>query len=137
MNLEQYIRNKLNELEQNLVFEIGTDSVRAWIDLYNSAELVVPINLAKDLFTIIEQEFKITKQQIESKSRKRELVLYRQLFCYFMMKSKAFSLKSVGELIGNRDHTTVIHSVNTIQDLIDINDWQVVTSYNKIKQLLN
>ena len=35
MDLEKFIREKLNQLEANQVYSIGTDSVRAWVDIFN------------------------------------------------------------------------------------------------------
>lgn len=36
--LESYIRRQVNELERNLVFDVPTDSIRAWIDVFNENE---------------------------------------------------------------------------------------------------
>lgn len=36
--LESYIRRQVNELEKNLVFDVPTDSIRAWIDIFNEEE---------------------------------------------------------------------------------------------------
>jgi chromosomal replication initiation ATPase DnaA len=92
--------------------------------------------LPEKLFKVIQKEFGVTQEQIASKSRKRAIVVYRQLFCYFVMEHRILSLKAVGDLIGNRDHTTVIHSVNTIKDLIDVEDPDILKPYNIIKNLI-
>lgn len=36
--LESFIRRQVNQLERNLVFDVPTDSVRAWIDVFNENE---------------------------------------------------------------------------------------------------
>ncbi len=36
--LESYIRRQVNELERNLVFDVPTDTIRAWIDVFNENE---------------------------------------------------------------------------------------------------
>ncbi len=62
---------------------------------------------------------------IHSKSRKRERVIARQLIMYFTKKYTTMSLKSIGEKFQStvpgkgKDHTTVIHSIKTINDLRD------------------
>ena len=36
--LESFIRRQVNELERNLVFDVSSDSIRAWIDVFNENE---------------------------------------------------------------------------------------------------
>lgn len=66
----------------------------------------------------VSQYFGIPIEKIKSKSRKRELVICRQI-CFRIMKQKTrLSLKSIAEILGGRDHTTAIHSINTIENLM-------------------
>lgn len=63
--------------------------------------------------------FAVPYDKLLQKTRKREIVQARQISMYL---SKAFtknSLKSIGEHFGGRDHTTVIHSCQTVKDLMD------------------
>ncbi|MEL6413198.1 MAG: helix-turn-helix domain-containing protein, partial [Bacteroidota bacterium] len=55
------------------------------------------------------------------KSRKREVVLARQTAMYLSKKYTNHSLKSIGDYFGGRDHSTVIHALQTINDLLDTN----------------
>jgi len=57
---------------------------------------------------------------LSSKARVRELVEYRQIFCS-IARNLGFSLKSIGKYLGNRDHTTVIHSLRAFSDLMETN----------------
>jgi chromosomal replication initiation ATPase DnaA len=50
----------------------------------------------------------ISEEDILSKSRLKETVLARHLYCYFACEKTRYSLKSIGTLI-NRDHASVIH----------------------------
>lgn len=54
-----------------------------------------------------------------TQTRKREIAICRQLCMFFMKKYTILGLKDIGILVGNRDHTTVIYGINTINDLID------------------
>jgi chromosomal replication initiator protein len=62
---------------------------------------------------------KIDIEALKSKSRKREKVFARQMCIYFMKKFTRMSLSSIGQKLGGRDHTTAIHSIKAINDLID------------------
>lgn len=55
---------------------------------------------------------------ITTMSRKRERVYARQICMYYLKKYSGLSLKIIGEMFGGRDHTTVIHSIETIENLI-------------------
>lgn len=50
----------------------------------------------------------ISEQDILTKSRLKEIVFARHLYCYFSCEKTRYSLKSIGKLI-NRDHASVIH----------------------------
>lgn len=63
--------------------------------------------------------FKIPTDQLKSKSRKREIVQARQISMYFAKKMTKNSLKTIGEFFGGRDHSTVIHSCQTVEDLME------------------
>jgi chromosomal replication initiator protein len=63
--------------------------------------------------------FKIQQEALKSKSRKREIVQARQISMYFAKKLTKNSLKTIGEFFGGRDHSTVIHSCQTVEDLME------------------
>lgn len=88
-------------------------------------------------FQLIEDVFSVTKTQLRSKTRKREVVFYRQLFCYILAVQKHFetSLAEIGKQI-DRDHTTVLYSRDTIKGFLDIGDTKTTTALNKIQSQL-
>jgi chromosomal replication initiator protein len=55
---------------------------------------------------------------LKQKLRIREITELRSIFC-FLARNMSYSLKTIGEYLNGRDHTTVIHSVNTFKDLIE------------------
>lgn len=73
---------------------------------------------------------------MQSSCRKRDVVMLRQIFCY-IAKNQGYALKTIGNKLGNRDHTTVIHSVRVASDMIDSNDTIFVTLYEAITNELN
>ena len=66
--------------------------------------------------------FKITRENLLGKSKKKELVQPRQICAYLMCEIMSIPLESIGKALGGRDHTTVIHSRDKISNLIKVND---------------
>lgn len=56
---------------------------------------------------------------INTRSRKREIVLVRQVAMYLAKKYLDLSTSKIGQRIGNRDHATVLHACKTITNLAE------------------
>ncbi len=67
----------------------------------------------------VSEFFKVSIDQLKDKTRKKEIVMARQLAMYFSKEYTNLSLKSIGYHFGGRDHSTVIHAVQTVNDLYD------------------
>ncbi|MFM2385529.1 MAG: chromosomal replication initiator protein DnaA [Bacteroidota bacterium] len=63
--------------------------------------------------------YNISYEKLQAKTRKREIVQARQISMFLAKKFTKNSLKTIGEHFGGRDHTTVIHSCQTVNDLMD------------------
>ncbi len=63
--------------------------------------------------------FAVPYDKLLQKTRKREIVQARQITMYLAKAFTKNSLKTIGEHFGGRDHTTVIHSCQTVKDLMD------------------
>ena len=83
-------------------------------DLLNLSENKVTID---SIQTIVCQFFKISKNEMLSARRSRYLVRPRQTAIYLAKLLTSKSLPEIGRSFSNRDHTTVIHSVKTIEKL--------------------
>ena len=83
-------------------------------DLLNMSENKVTIDLIQ---TIVCKFFKISKNEMLSARRSRYLVRPRQTAIYLAKMLTSKSLPEIGRSFSNRDHTTVIHSVKTIEKL--------------------
>ena len=83
-------------------------------DLLNMSENKVTIDLIQ---TIVCKFFKISKNEMLSARRSRYLVRPRQTAIYLSKLLTSKSLPEIGRSFSNRDHTTVIHSVKTIEKL--------------------
>lgn len=64
----------------------------------------------------------IDYEALVSRCRKREIVIARQLAMWLMCKHTTLSLSAIAGLLGLKNHTTVIHGRETIDDLIWQND---------------
>jgi len=98
-------------------------------DLLNLAENKVTIDLIQ---TLVCKFFKISKNEMLSSRRSRYLVRPRQTAIYLTKMLTSKSLPEIGREFSNRDHTTIIHSVKTIEKLKE-KDLEMVDNINKLK----
>lgn len=75
----------------------------------------------KEVVDIVAQFYQIDKASIYEKTRKKEIVKPRQVAMYLLREDVNESYPSIGENIGGRDHTTVIHSCEKIRRDIKTN----------------
>jgi chromosomal replication initiator protein len=68
---------------------------------------------------VVSDYFNIPIDMINSKTRKREIVLARQIAMFFSKKFTKSSLATIGIHCGNKDHATVLHACRTVNNLID------------------
>ena len=61
------------------------------------------------------RHYNVEQRQVFSKSRKRDYVQVRQVSMYLAQKYTKMPAGRIGQLIGNRDHSTVIHSCNAVE----------------------
>jgi len=98
-------------------------------DLLNLSENKVTIDLIQ---TIVCKFFKISKNEMLSSRRSRYLVRPRQAAIYLSKILTSKSLPEIGREFSNRDHTTIIHSVKTIEKLQE-KDPGMLENINKLK----
>jgi chromosomal replication initiator protein len=98
-------------------------------DLLNLSENKVTIDLIQ---TIVCKFFKISKNEMLSSRRSRYLVRPRQTAIYLTKILTSKSLPEIGREFSNRDHTTIIHSVKTIEKLKE-NNPDMIENINKLK----
>ncbi|MBX2898000.1 MAG: chromosomal replication initiator protein DnaA [Cyclobacteriaceae bacterium] len=67
--------------------------------------------------------FKVGLDQMKSKVKKREIVIPRQVAMYFCKRYTQLTLALIGENFGGRDHSTVIHALESVEDMMktDVN----------------
>ncbi|MDC1159436.1 chromosomal replication initiator protein DnaA [Candidatus Pelagibacter sp.] len=98
-------------------------------DLLNIGENKVTIDLIQ---STVCKFFKISKNEMLSSRRSRYLVRPRQTAIYLTKILTSKSLPEIGREFSNRDHTTIIHSVKTIEKLKE-NDQEMTNNINNLK----
>lgn len=73
----------------------------------------------------------VSKNDFFSSSRSRPIVLARHLFFYIARYKLGHKLVPIAKFVG-RDHATVMHGIDTVANLLDINDSQAQTIYLRI-----
>ena len=73
-----------------------------------------------DILEKVCHHYGISQQSVFSKSRKRNYVQVRQISMYLASKYTRMPAGRIGQLIGNRDHSTVIHSCNIIEQRLKV-----------------
>ena len=73
-----------------------------------------------DILEKVCKHYNVPQQHVFSKSRKRDYVQVRQVSMYLAQKYTKMPASRIGQLIGNRDHSTVIHSCNTIEQRLKV-----------------
>ena len=71
-----------------------------------------------------------------NKSRRRDLVVFRQIIYYFARKHTTLSLEEIGKTTFNQDHATVIYGARTINDLISV-DKEYAKIVDELQNQLN
>jgi chromosomal replication initiator protein len=62
--------------------------------------------------------FNVTRDDLLSKTRKRNIVQARQIAMYMSRNLINVSLSTIGAEIGGKDHATVLHACSTVSDLM-------------------
>ncbi len=121
------IKNNIRELEGVLVSLIAQSSLnRREIDMGLAKEVIKNFvtQLNKEITvefiqSLVADHFEVGVDKLQGKTRKRQVVIARQLSMYLAKNLTDKSLKAIGETFGGRDHSTVIYSCKTVQDLME------------------
>jgi chromosomal replication initiator protein len=70
----------------------------------------------KDVVKTVSEFYNLTEDAIYNKTRRKEVVRPRQVVMYILREDFSVSFPSIGDKLGGRDHTTVIHSYNKIRN---------------------
>jgi len=125
--IASHITDNIRELEGALISllaqstlnkkEINLDLTREMIDkLIKNTKREISIDYIQK---IVCTYFNIGVENLQSSTRKREIVQARQVAMYFSKNLTKASLASIGNQIGGKDHATVLHACKTVNNLIE------------------
>jgi chromosomal replication initiator protein len=75
----------------------------------------------KDVIKLVADFYNVEEESVYDKTRKKEVVKPRQVIMYILREDLNVSFPSIGDKMGGRDHTTVIHSCEKIKEDIKTN----------------
>lgn len=78
----------------------------------------------------------ISMPEVRSASRRREVVTARELIIYYLKSCHGFSYKKIGEILGGRDHTTVLAANRRMQGFLDCSDEVICNAIAAINKRL-
>jgi len=71
------------------------------------------------IIEIVAEFFNLTKEDILNEKRTKNVALARQIVMYFLRHHLNLPLKQIGKILGGKDHSTVIHGIEKIEELIE------------------
>jgi chromosomal replication initiator protein len=121
------IQNNIRELEGVLVSLIAQSSLnRQEVDIELAKRVIrnfvrqINKEITVDYIqNLVAEHFSLPVEKLQGKTRKRQVVIARQLSMYLAKNLTDKSLKAIGENFGGRDHSTVIYSCKTVSDLME------------------
>jgi chromosomal replication initiator protein len=105
----------------------------------------IPFNFTKsrrnkitpaEVLEIVGEHHSISVEDIIRKYNKREVSDARHMFCKLMKTEFKYSLESIGGFLNGRDHTTILHSINTFNDRSKFEEGYM-DDYEKILEKVN
>ncbi|MGB3330382.1 MAG: chromosomal replication initiator protein DnaA, partial [Thermomicrobiales bacterium] len=72
-----------------------------------------------DVIGAVLAHYQVTEKDLFGRQRKREIVLPRQVAMYLLREETDSSLSEIGAILGGRDHTTIIHGIEKIENLLE------------------
>ena len=81
----------------------------------------------------ISREWEVSAENIRSKKRDKNIVTARQVAMYILRQLTNLSLEEIGDYFGGKDHSTVFHSLQVIEERIE-NDPMLKSRVEEVKR---
>jgi len=91
--------------------------------------------MIKDIVKVVSDFYNVDEESIYNKTRRKEVVRPRQVIMYILREDFSVSFPSIGDKLGGRDHTTVIHSYEKIREEIKT-DSVLIQEITQIRSML-
>lgn len=113
--------------------ELNAEFIRGFLGKPQTSSNMKPDH--KKVFSEINRYFNTKMADITGPRRKKELVLPRQLAMYLLYEECKIPYERIGDLLGGRDHTTVLHGVDKIRTA-QLTDREIQRVLTELKQAL-
>jgi len=123
------VKNNIRELESVLVSLLALSTLNKTDINIKSAEKIIDKLVKRSKTEVSPDQIKdtvckyygIEPGDLYTKSRKREIVQARQIAMYFSKNYTNYSLSAIGEIVGKKEHGTVLHACKQITNLLETN----------------
>ncbi|HVY51165.1 MAG TPA: chromosomal replication initiator protein DnaA [Devosia sp.] len=89
----------------------------------------------EDILRIVSRHYKVPRNELLSSRRSRDVVRPRQIAMYLAKSLTSRSLPEIGRRFGGRDHTTVLHSVRKVEQMMK-DDGDLCQEIELLKRML-
>ena len=90
---------------------------------------------SEEVIKTVAEHFSVTQDQIKGKQRRTNFLIPRQITMYILREETSMSLSAIGKVLGNRDHSTVLHGCLKISELM-LSDDKIKKQIFEIKDTL-
>jgi len=115
--LEGFTTRLLSEIQVRQV-PLTEDLVKSLLNKTNFSPASPARPLPQEIINLVAKYYSLGPRQLTGHRRLKSIVLARQVTMYLLRTHYQLSLQEVGHLLGDRDHTTVIHSVDKITKVL-------------------
>lgn len=88
----------------------------------------------EEVVQIVSDYYGIDEENVYKKIRKKEFVKPRQLIMFILREDFKISFPTIGEKLGGRDHTTVMHSCEKVREELEDNP-QLISDLDSIRSM--
>lgn len=124
--------SKINKVTlDNLTLENAKEALKDIIYPSKSKEITTDL-----IIHIVSEHFDVIPEDIKSQRRNTEFVIPRQVYMYLCRNLIDMPLTNIAKTLGKKDHTTVIHGINKIEEEMKYNE-ELKNKINTIKNILS
>ena len=128
-HIAENVRGNIRELEGILNMIVCRSQLKGRLVSLQDVRALIKHNIkpfrgvsVDEVVRRVAQYYEIAEKSIYEKTRKKEVVRPRQIIMYMLREEFNVSYPSIGEKLGGRDHTTVIHSCEKIKEEVKTNN---------------
>lgn len=138
--IARVVTNNIRELEGAINSIVAKSQLEEVAVTYEMAQEVLGKTMGvrkkiknENVFKAVLEFYDVTLSELKGKRRDKKVSFPRQILMYFLRKECQLSFEAIGEMIGSRDHTTVMHACEKIEKS-QLNDDRVENEINLIRE---